>query len=365
MKLITVVGTRPNIVKVAPLHQAFNAHPALTNLIVHTGQHYDARLSDLFFQQLNLPAPDYVLGVGPGSIPQQTAGIMARFEAVLLTERPDWVVVVGDVTSTLACALVAVQLGIRVAHVEAGLRSGDRRMPEETNRLLTDQLADLLFVTETAGLENLRREGIRPQKIHFVGNVLIDALQQCLPRASALDTVGSLGLEPRQYILMTMHRAANVDSADGLRTLLQLISDTAQQRTVLFPMHPRTRASLTRFGLLNELEQLPNVRLLEPQGYLEFLNLLDQAALVITDSGGVQEETTYLGVPCLTFRDSTERPVTTTLGTNQLLSDLNPNTVRMRVTDLLTGTRRPAAVPPLWDGQTARRIANCIAASRA
>ena len=360
MKILSVVGARPNFMKVAPLHRAFLTHPAIESKIVHTGQHDNARMSDVFFRQLDLPRPDHHLNVKAGTHTQQTAEIMLRFETVLSAERPDWVLVVGDVTSTLACALVAVRMSIRVAHVEAGLRSGDRRMPEEINRILTDTLSDRLFVTEQSGLDNLRREGIADSKIHLVGNVLIDSLVQYRPKANALNTVGALGLTPGGYALMTMHRPANVDDEAGLQRIVQIAENTSRYRTVLFPVHPRTHANLERFGLMARLTAIPNVRLLEPQGYLEFLNLLEYAAIVITDSGGIQEETTYLRVPCLTFRDTTERPVTINLGTNQLLPDLNPATVEHKVADILTGRAKPGIIPLLWDGQTAGRIANIL-----
>ena len=361
MKILNIVGVRPNFIKVAPLHRAFLNYPGIESEIVHTGQHYDAGLSDLFFHQLDLPRPDYNLGTGgPGSQTRQTAEIMLKFEDVMIAERPDWVLVVGDVTSTLACALVAVRMGVRVAHVEAGLRSNDRRMPEEINRILTDNLSDRLFVTEQSGLDNLRREGVADDKIHFVGNVMVDSLMQYRQQATDLDTVGALGLRPGQYGLMTMHRPANVDHESDLQKIIQIVENTALQRTVVFPVHPRTRASLVRFGLMGRFAGVPNVRLLEPQGYLEFLNLMEHAAIVITDSGGVQEETTYLQVPCLTFRDSTERPVTVDLGTNQLLADLNPETVRQHVADILNGRAKQGVIPPLWDGQTAGRIAKIL-----
>jgi len=303
MKIVSIVGARPNFIKVAPLHRAFANHPAIESKLVHTGQHYDSRLSDVFFDQLDLPLPHYHLGVGAGSPTQQTADIIHKFEKILDLERPDWVLVVGDVTSTLACSLVAAQMGVRVAHVEAGLRSGDRRMPEELNRILTDHLSSLLFVSEQAGVVNLQSEGISAANVHFVGNVMIDSLVQHRQKATTLNTVGRLGLIPQGYVLMTMHRPATVDHEAGLDCLLQIAEDTAIHRMVLFPMHPRTHSNLTRFGLLSRLAALSNVRLLEPQGYLEFLNLMEHAAIVITDSGGIQEETTYLQVPCLTFRD--------------------------------------------------------------
>lgn len=362
MKIITIVGARPNFIKVAPLHRAFLNYPGVASKIVHTGQHYDARLSNVFFDQLGLPQPDYQLGVGSGSPTQQTAEIMVKLEPVLTAEQPDWVLVVGDVTSTLAAALTAVRLGIRVAHVEAGLRSNDRQMPEEINRILTDHLADLLFVTEQAGLDNLNREGVPDGKIHFVGNVLIDTLMQYRGQANQLNTVDQLGMAPRQYVLMTMHRPANVDTKAGLLNIVQIVSNVARHQTVLFPLHPRTRANLNKFGLMHQLSTTPNVRLLEPQGYLEFLNLLEHAAVVITDSGGIQEETTYLQILCLTLRDTTERPVTVELGTNRMVPDFNAETVGEKLTELLTGNIRSGTIPPLWDGQTAGRIAEVLLA---
>lgn len=363
MKILSIVAARPNFMKVAPLHRAFLTYPAIESKLVHTGQHYDASMSDIFFAQLELPQPAYYLGAGCGTATQQTAIILQKFEHIVRAEKPDWVLVVGDVTSTLACALTAAQLGIRVAHVEAGLRSGDDRMPEERNRRLTDVLSDLLFVTEQAGMDNLQREAIACEKIHFVGNILIDSLVQYRPQATALNTVGTLGLQPGSYILLTMHRSANVDTEAGLTKIVQVVADASVYKTVLFPMHPRTKANLIRFNLLNCLVDLPNVRLLEPQGYLEFLNLMEYAAIVITDSGGIQEETTYLHVPCLTFRDSTERPVTVEVGTNQLIADLNPETVTQNVKEIVTGHKKMGQIPPLWDGQTAKRIAEIMFAT--
>ncbi|SOD90197.1 non-hydrolyzing UDP-N-acetylglucosamine 2-epimerase [Spirosoma fluviale] len=363
MKIISVVGTRPNFMKVAPLHRALLTQPGVQSILVHTGQHYDDRLNEVFMKQLKLPPPDYCLAVVAGTASRQTAEIIQKFEGVLRAEQPDWVVVVGDVTSTLAGALTAVQLGIRVAHVEAGLRSGDRQMPEEINRILVDSMADLLFVTEQAGLDNLLYEGIPTHKTHFVGNVMIDSLVQHRSKANALNTVGTLGLTPKRYALLTMHRPVNVDTESGLNRLIQLIHSTAQHLAVLFPVHPRTRARLEKFGLMPELMALENVRLLAPQGYLEFLNLMEHAAVVITDSGGIQEETTYLNVPCLTFRTSTERPVTIDLGTNQLLPDLNPATVRQKLVAILNGQTKTGQIPPLWDGKAADRIVTILAAA--
>jgi UDP-N-acetylglucosamine 2-epimerase (non-hydrolysing) len=360
LKIISIVGARPNFMKVAPLHRAFLTHPSVESIIVHTGQHYDSRMSDVFFNQLELPAPDYFLGIGGGSHTEQTARIMLAFEPILKKEKPDAVLVVGDVNSTIACALVAVKELVPVIHVEAGLRSGDRRMPEELNRILTDSISDYLFVTEQAGLDNLARENVPSEKVFFVGNVMIDSLVHYRQKAAQLPLLEQIGLEADTYVLMTMHRPANVDHEAGLRNILQIIRNTAPQRTVLFPIHPRTRSNMEKVGLLQELESIPNLRLLEPQGYLEFLHLMQNASLIITDSGGIQEETTYLQVPCLTFRDSTERPVTVTLGTNQLLKDLNPATVHSHVLAILAGKAKQGTVPPLWDGQAAHRIANLL-----
>lgn len=360
MKIISIVGARPNFMKVAPIHRALGNYSPVEAKIIHTGQHYDRRMSDVFFAQLDLPRPNYNLNIGPGTPTQQTADVLRKLEPVLLAEQPDWVLVVGDVTSTFACALVAAQLGIQVAHVEAGLRSGDRRMPEERNRIQIDALADLLFVTEQAGIDNLIREGVSDEKIHFVGNVLIDSLEQYRSKAHTLNTVGTLYLTPGCYVLITMHRPGNVDTEAGLHRLLRIVEDTVCYRTVVFSLHPRTRANLEKFRLMSRLTSIPNVQLLEPQGYLEFLNLMEHAAVVVTDSGGVQEETTYLRVPCLTFRDTTERPVTIELGTNQLLTDLNPETLRRALTEILEGRTKTGHIPPLWDGQTAGRIAEVL-----
>ncbi len=371
--------------KVAPLHRAFLAHPTLDSKIVHTGQHYDAKMSDVFFNQLELPEPHYYLGIGGGTHTQQTARIMLAFEEVLAQEKPDWVLVVGDVNSTIACALVAAKMNVPIAHVEAGLRSGDRTMPEEINRVLTDSISDQLFVTEMAGMINLAKEGIPDEKIHFVGNVMIDSLVHYRAKAAELalqDIFGNTQYAIRHshfaanneppaanseqriansYTLITMHRPSNVDNEAGLRNILQIIRDTAAQRPVVFAIHPRTENNFKKFGLYEELESIPDLLLLPPQGYLEFLKLMDNAALIITDSGGIQEETTYLQVPCLTFRDSTERPSTVELGTNILMQDLNPESVHAQVQKILNGEAKKGIIPPLWDGRAAERIAEVLA----
>jgi UDP-N-acetylglucosamine 2-epimerase (non-hydrolysing) len=360
MKVLSIVGARPNFMKVAPLHRAFLKYPDITSKIIHTGQHYDARMSDVFFNQLELPTPDYFLGVGGGTHTQQTAKIMIEFEQVMKTEQPDIVLVVGDVNSTIACAMVAVKEHVPVVHVEAGLRSGDRRMPEEINRIMTDCISDQLFVTEIAGMNNLKRESIPDEKVHFVGNVMIDSLVYYREKASQLQLLDTLGLTTKSYVLMTMHRPSNVDSEAGLKSILAIIKDTVRHKKVLFPVHPRTLKNMQTFGLLSELQSLKDVIILEPQGYLEFLYLMGNAEMVITDSGGIQEETTYLKVPCLTFRESTERPVTVEIGTNYLLSDLDVASVSRLVGKILSGGGKEGRIPDYWDGHAAERIVEIL-----
>jgi UDP-N-acetylglucosamine 2-epimerase (non-hydrolysing) len=357
LKILSVVGARPNFMKIAPLHRAFLACPEIEHRIVHTGQHYDARMSAVFFEQLELPVPDHYLGVQAGTLTEQTAQIMTAFEKVLQLERPDWVLVVGDVTSTFACALTAVRMNIPVAHVEAGLRSGDRNMPEEINRILTDAIASLLFVTESSALEHLQREGISTEKIVMAGNCMIDSLVFYQKKAAELSILPSLMLSPKNYALVTLHRPSNVDTREGLETVLEMLTDCAKKIPVVFPVHPRTRRNLETFGLKKRIEQISGLQIIDPQGYLEFLHLLEQARFVLTDSGGVQEESTFLQVPCLTFRSSTERPVTVSLGTNELMAELLPKKVAEKVDDILNGRWKKGQIPPLWDGQAAQRIA--------
>jgi UDP-N-acetylglucosamine 2-epimerase len=486
MKILSIVGARPNFMKVAPLHRAFQQYPQVESKILHTGQHYDEKMSDIFFSQLGLPESHYHLGVGSGSHTWQTAHVMLKFEEVLKAEKPDLVLVVGDVNATVACSIVAVKMGIPVAHVEAGLRSGDRTMPEEVNRIITDSIARYLFVTEQSGMVNLAKEGVPDERVFFVGNVMIDslvhyrekaagvALEAIVGSASGVDGfppgmekkygvdrfptgmenkydvdgfprrigAGSTGMEnerdadrfppgmenkygvdrfptgmenkydadgfPRRigagsagmekerdadvpkafgttgmtnkgYILMTMHRPANVDNKEGLEAILQIIEDALQHQPVVFPIHPRTENSFKQHGLWDKLILLCNspkkkasssnsqfsilnsqLFILPPQGYLEFLKLMENAALIITDSGGIQEETTYLQVPCMTFRDSTERPVTVELGTNFLMKDLNPITVKAQMVAILEGKVKKGVIPPLWDGCAAERIAEIL-----
>lgn len=350
MHILHVVGARPNLMKVAPVLSALKQHSNIKQTLIHTGQHYDTNMSDVFFQQLEIPAPDVNLGVGSGSHARQTAEIMTRFEPIVLERKPDMVLVYGDVNSTVAAALVCSKLLIQVGHVEAGLRSRDRTMPEEINRLMTDQLADLLFTPSADGDENLAREGIPSRKIHLVGNVMIDSLVRLLPAAKALNLNGL----PERYILVTLHRAANVDDDKTLRGILESLLELNSQVKVVFPVHPRTRRRIADFGF--DASQLD---LREPLPYIEFLALQRRATAVVTDSGGIQEETTYLKVPCLTLRNNTERPVTVTLGTNLLVGQ-NGDTLRTELAKILQGKQKVGSVPPLWDGHAGRRIAEIL-----
>lgn len=362
LRLLSVVGARPNFMKMGPLHRAFIERGFVSH-IVHTGQHYDAAMSDVFFRQLGLPEPAHYLGVGSGTHAEQTARVLAAVEPVLREAAPDLVVVVGDVNSTLACALAAAKLHLRVVHVEAGLRSGDRRMPEEVNRVLTDQLADELFVTEPSGMDHLRREGRPVARTHLVGNVMIDALVQARPFAAESTVLHDVGVEPGRFVLVTMHRPANVDDENRLHLLVDALRDIAAQHPVVFPLHPRTRTRLEAANLLDVLSPQAGFHLTPPLGYFAFLRLLEGAGVVLTDSGGVQEETTYLGVPCLTLRPSTERPLTITEGTNELLPLTGPNVasrVVARTLERLVAPRIPHTPPPLWDGATAPRIARIL-----
>jgi UDP-N-acetylglucosamine 2-epimerase (non-hydrolysing) len=355
MKIIHVVGARPNFVKIAPIVAAMQPDPALDSLLLHTGQHYDQAMSQVFFDELQLPEPDIYLGVGSGSHAEQTAAVMVAFERVLLERQPDLIMVVGDVNSTLACSLTAAKLNIPVAHVEAGLRSHDRQMPEEINRLVTDALSDYLFTTSRLAGENLTREGVLPEKIHFVGNVMIDTLHKHLARAGQLNTPARFEVAPGNYALLTLHRASNVDKRGILASLLDAVIEIQQEIPILFPVHPRTMGRIREFGLLDPLNKAPNLRLVEPLSYLAFLDLMAHARFVLTDSGGIQEETTILGVPCLTIRENTERPITLTEGTN-ILVGLDPQRIKGEAQRILAGNGKKGRVPELWDGHAAARI---------
>jgi UDP-N-acetylglucosamine 2-epimerase (non-hydrolysing) len=350
MHILHVVGARPNFMKAGPVLRALGKADAVRQTLVHTGQHYDKNLSDIFFSQLSLPEPDVNLEVGSGSHAWQTAEVMKRLEPVILECNPDLVLVYGDVNSTMAAALVCAKLFVRVGHVEAGLRSFDRSMPEEINRIVTDRLADLLFTPSEDGDINLQHEGIPAEKIFRVGNVMIDSLVQLFPVALQCSKNGL----PEKYALVTLHRPSNVDDSAVLQKILKALLEVNEQLEVVFPMHPRTRQRIAQFGI-----NLEKLHLLEPLPYIEFLSLQRRAAVVITDSGGIQEETTYLGVPCLTLRDSTERPVTVTSGTNLLIGrDLG--LLNSELARILEGKGKKGSIPPLWDGHASERIAQVL-----
>lgn len=355
-----VAAARPNFMKVAPLFHELSHHAWCTPVLVHPGQHYDEEMSGAFIRDLGLPAPHHNLGVGRGSHAEQTAGVMVAYERLCRDHPPDWVVVVGDVNATMACALAARKLQLRVAHLEAGLRSRDRTMPEEINRIVTDAISDLLWTPSRDADENLRAEGIPPERIVRVGNIMIDCYEMMRARIEAAGSAEALGLQPGGYALVTLHRPANVDTPDVLGRLVEMLKGVAGRLPVVFPVHPRTRARLEEFGLLAPLAAAANIRLMGPAPYIEFMSLVTDARLVLTDSGGVQEETTYLGVPCLTLRDTTERPITVTEGTNELVS---VSTVMDRVTAALTRPVGLARRPDLWDGRTAGRVARSLEAS--
>ncbi len=348
-----IAAARPNFMKVAPLYHALREQSWCRAVLVHTGQHYDASMSDAFFRDLSLPKPDHHLGVGSGSHAEQTGGVMVAYERLCGSERPDWIIVVGDVNSTMACTLVGAKLGIKVAHLEAGLRSRDRRMPEEINRLVTDALADLLWTPSPDADENLRAEGVAPERIERVGNIMIDSFELLRQRIEACRSRDKFGLTTKQYGVVTLHRPANVDDKSALSRLVAELITVAREIPLVFPVHPRTLQRLTDFGLIAALDKVQALRLVEPLGYIEFMSLVADAALIITDSGGVQEETTYLGIPCLTLRDTTERPITVTEGTNRLVA---VSALQATVRLALGGDWRKGRVPALWDGRTASRV---------
>jgi UDP-N-acetylglucosamine 2-epimerase (non-hydrolysing) len=365
LKVIIVAGVRPNFMKVAPIVAAMRRrHDEFQPLLVHTGQHYDKAMSEAFFSDLEMPEPDVYLGVGSGSHAAQTAAVMLAFEPVLIKEQPDWVVVVGDVNSTLACSLVSVKLGIKVAHVEAGLRSRDRTMPEEINRLLTDQMAELLLTPSADGDENLRAEGIPRERIKLVGNIMIDSLLSQLERARQSTARADLGLADKEYAVLTLHRPSNVDDTAAFVRVIEALEEIARRLPIVFPAHPRTRKMIAELGLTVRVEQIKDLLVIDPVGYLDFLQLLSGARLVLTDSGGIQEETTVLGIPCVTLRENTERPITVEMGTNTI-AGTNPANIIKAALGALDALDNPATtsappVPPLWDGHTAERILDAL-----
>lgn len=368
MKLACIVGARPNFMKMAPILRALDAYSDVKCVLIHTGQHYDANLSDAIFADLGMRSPDVSLEVGSGKHGAQTARILERLEETLESGPPgggryDRVVVVGDVNSTMAAALAAAKLSIPVAHVEAGLRSFDRTMPEEINRIVTDSISDMLFVSEPAGIDNLKREGHHDSQLHLVGNVMIDTLLQLLPRARERGVLAAHDLAAGKYGVVTLHRPGNVDDKATLSALLEVLIETSQQLPLVFPMHPRTKARVDAFGLAGRLAASPQIRLLPPQGYLDFLAITSSARLIVTDSGGLQEESTVLGIPCLTMRPNTERPITVDRGTSTLIGS-SAATLRACLNDVFSGRYKSGQAPALWDGRAAERIAGVLAGNR-
>lgn len=366
-RLACIVGARPNFMKIAPILRALSKYDCVESKLIHTGQHYDKSLSDVFFEELEIPRPDVSLNVGSGTHAQQTADILVAVEKVFLDaaakgEAFDRVIVVGDVNSTLAATLAAAKLCIPVAHVEAGLRSFDRTMPEEVNRLATDALSDLLLCSEPEGVQHLLAEGKSPEAIHLVGNVMIDTLLSQLNKAKAKSTLRDNLVEPGNYAVVTLHRPSNVDTLPALSGLVKVLLKTASKLPIVFPIHPRTQNRLTEFGLLKQLEQAANIRVLGPLGYHDFLCLTSQAKVIVTDSGGLQEESTALGVPCLTMRENTERPITVELGTSTLIGS-SPEMLDEYLQQVIRGEYKTGVCPELWDGKAAERIAEIVASS--
>jgi UDP-N-acetylglucosamine 2-epimerase (non-hydrolysing) len=358
MKIHLIAAARPNFMKVAPLYHAIRARVGWQPVLVHTGQHYDANMSDAFFRDLRLPAPDHHLEVGSGTHAEQTGGVMIAYERVAAADRPDCTVVVGDVNSTIACALASAKLGIPVVHLEAGLRSRDRSMPEEINRLATDAISDVLWTPSADADENLHAEGVPAERIDLVGNVMIDSYEMLRTEVERDPTPARLGLQPKGYAVVTLHRPSNVDGEKSLRGLVADLEWTAERLPLVFPLHPRTRSRLESFGLLERLRAAPGITTCDPLGYVEFMSVVCGAKGVVTDSGGVQEETTYLGIPCLTLRENTERPVTVTMGTNRLVTR---EAFRATIETLVAGRWPAGRVPPLWDGRTAHRCVDSLA----
>jgi len=357
-KIISVVGARPNFMKMAPVHRAFQKYKSeYQHLICHTGQHYDEKMSKIFFEDLELPHPDFYLGVGSGSHAQQTARVMIEFEKILIEQQPECVIVYGDVNSTIACAMTAVKLGIKVAHVEAGLRSFDRTMPEEINRILTDSISDFLFVTEQSGIDNLKNEGVVTDKVFFVGNTMIDSLIYYQIKANQSNAHTTYELNSGDLVLATLHRPHNVDTTEQLEKIVSLLNSISEKAKILFPIHPRTRKNLEAAKLISTFKK--NIIITEPIGYINFLSLMQKSKLIITDSGGIQEETTYLGIQCITARDNTERPSTVEIGTNQLVGT-NWEDVGNAALSVLSGNFKQGSIPPLWDGHAAERIVEML-----
>lgn len=355
-RVIIVAGARPNFMKIAPLMHEFKKHNSqFETILVHTGQHYDFEMSEVFFQNLNIPEPDIYLNIGSGSHAVQTARIMMAFEKVILKEKPDVIIVVGDVNSTAACSIVASKLDVKIVHVEAGLRSFDRSMPEEINRLITDSLSDMLFVSESSGIRNLKKEGIDSNKACFVGNIMIDTLLSNMRAINKSDILRKLSLKKKKYCVMTMHRPSNVDSKDTLLEIYDILRSISQKIKIIYPIHPRTKKMIKTNKFLDKFERLNNFLMINPLGYIDFVKLVKESSFVLTDSGGIQEETTVLKVPCLTMRENTERPVTITKGTNHLVGRDKKKIMR-QVGNIMRGKTKKTSIPKFWDGKTAERI---------
>lgn len=369
MKIACIVGARPNFMKIAPILRQLDNRAGFETRLIHTGQHYDAALSDVFFSELGIRRPDTSLEVGSSTHARQTADILVAIEQLLVDEQEksspfDRMLVVGDVNSTMAATLAAAKLNVPVSHVEAGLRSRDRTMPEEINRIVTDGLSDMLLCSEPEGVENLRQEGHPDSRIHLVGNVMIDTLLTQVEAAQKQDTLSRFEVQPSEYAVVTLHRPSNVDDQDTLTQLVSVLGETAERLTVVFPIHPRTKQRLESFGLMERLEQAPNIRLTGPMGYLDFLCLTSQAKVIVTDSGGLQEESTALGVPCLTMRENTERPITVTEGTSTLIGSC-PEELALQLRTVIAGEYKQGKCPELWDGKAAERIADVLSAQGA
>ncbi len=359
MKIINVVGGRPNFMKIAPIVKACKSSGVIESFLVHTGQHYDEKMSELFFRQLDIPEPDINLEVGSASHAVQTAEIMKAFEPIILRHKPDAVLIVGDVNSTIACGIVAVKLGIKLIHVEAGLRSFDRSMPEEINRILTDSISDFLFCTEQSGIDNLINEGISREKVFLVGNVMIDTLLKNKNKAEESNILNQFNLNGGGFAVLTLHRPANVDDPVVFGRILDALEVIQNDMPILFPVHPRTRQNLLSLHLNHRIKDMPNLQLVEPLGYLDFLKLMASARVVLTDSGGIQEETTILKVPCLTLRENTERPITVEIGSNHVVGTKTEDIVRV-YKKIIKENWRESQIPPLWDGDAAERIVNLL-----
>jgi UDP-N-acetylglucosamine 2-epimerase (non-hydrolysing) len=361
MKILNIVGARPNFMKMAPIQRAMQKSPLIEPFLIHTGQHYDKAMSDLFFNDLELPKPDVFLGIGSASHAVQTATIMMAFEKVCLEYKPDMVLVVGDVNSTVACSIVASKLWIPITHVEAGLRSFDRKMPEEINRILTDSIADFLFVTEQSGIDNLLKEGVSRKKMHMVGNVMIDSLVYLLHKAKRSTILKKIKLNEKPFALVTLHRPSNVDSPENLTKMIEALEIIQKDINIVFPVHPRTAHNLERLNLKDKLDRCNNILQLPPIGYLDFIKLQSSATLIISDSGGIQEESTYMGIPCLTVRENTERPITCAMGTNELVG-MDMDLLIKSTHQILNGEWKKGKIPPLWDGNASERIIKVLEA---